>query len=221
MFLLVTYLDLIDYFQLAFTGSYSAFKLQSTNRELAVRPVEISAISPNTFGYTNQLIISSSVKSSVKYDGTGIYAQKYVPTGYSILLSQSLNSSGRNQINPANGRDWRTTIESNQLTGMYATPLAGTLEAVEINEIYTKTNPYLLLPTDKLSFGCQLPWSATMGYLNYQATSSIGFATTGINKIILYGSTLRVNPETNQLEEHHDTLNQLLSSNSIHEIIGE
>jgi len=216
-----TYLDLIDYFQLAFTGSYSAYNLQSTNRELAVAPVEISATSPNTFGYTNQTIISSSVKNSLKYDGTGIYAQKYVPTGYSILLSQSLNSSGRNQINPANGRDWRTTIESNQLTGIYATPLAGNLESVETNEKYTKTNPYLLLPTDKLSFGCQLPWSATMGYLDYQATSSIGFANTGINKIILYGSTLRLNPETNQLEEHHDTLNQLLSSNSVHEIIGE
>ena len=59
-----------------------------------------------------------------------------------------------------------------------------------------------------------------MGFANYGVTSSIGFATSGINKITLYGSSLRVNPETNQLEEHHDTLNQLLSSESIHEVIG-
>jgi hypothetical protein len=74
-----------------------------------------------------------------------------------------------------------------------------------------------LLPTDKLTFGFQLPWNND----NNINSNSLSFLTTGINKIILYGSTLRLNPETNQLEEYHDTLNQLLSSNSIHEVIGE
>ena len=86
---------------------------------------------------------------------------------------------------------------------------------ISINSRYTKPNPYILLPSDKLTFGFQLPWDNDNGI----AQNSLTFATTGINKITLYGSSLRVNPETNQLEEYHDTLNQLLSSNSIHEVI--
>ena len=212
-----SYLDLIDYFQIAFTGSLSN-QLQAINRELIVTPTELGM--PRRYVYSNQMNVSSSIKSSLKYDGSGFYAT--INSANTILVaSQSLNVSGRNQLFNANGRDWKTTFESNILSGITMSSLPGVLDAIETNVLYTKPNPYILLPTDKITFGFQLPWSSTMGFSNYSVTSSIGFATTGINKIILYGSTLRLNPETNQLEEHHDTLNQLLCSNSVHEVIGE
>jgi len=213
-----SYLDLVDYFQVAFTGSFSSFDVQAINRELIVTPTLL--YSPFRYRYTNQMIVSSSVKSSLKYDGFGFYATKN-SLNQILAISQSLNVSGRNELYPSNGRDWRTTFESNQLSGISVSPNPGVISEVETNTTYTKINPYVLLPTDKLTFGFQLPWSSTMGYVNYQMTSSIGFAPTGVNKIILYGSSLRVNTETNQLEEYHeDSLNQLLSSESIHETIG-
>jgi hypothetical protein len=90
----------------------------------------------------------------------------------------------------------------------------------KLNEFYTKTNPYILLPTDKLTFGFQLPWSKEGS--STTKFSSLAFSPVkGIHKITLYGSSLRINPETNQLEEHHDTLNQLFSSDSVHEEIGD
>jgi hypothetical protein len=45
------------------------------------------------------------------------------------------------------------------------------------------------------------------------------FATTGINKVILYGSLLRLDEETGMLVEADDGLNQNLTSNAIHEEI--
>ena len=50
-------------------------------------------------------------------------------------------------------------------------------------------------------------------------SSSMQFAKGGINKVIFYGSHMRLNNE-DMLAEHHDTLNQLLSSETIHEVIG-
>lgn len=213
-----SYLDLLDYFQVAYTGSFLSDDIFAINRELIVTPTELST--PLRYIYNNQMAISSSVKSSLKYDGSGFYATRNSANTV-LLTSQSLNISGRNQIFNANGRDWRTTFESATLNGTTISSQPGTLDSIEVNVFYTKPNPYILLPTDKITLGFQLPWSATMGFANYGVTSSIGFATTGINKITLYGSSLRVNPETNQLEEHHDTLNQLLSSNSICETIGD
>ena len=211
-----SYLDLLDYFQVAYTGSFSTDNIDAINRELIVTPTELST--PLRYIYNNQMAISSSVKSSLKYDGSGFYAT-INSANTTLLASQSLNISGRNQLFNANARDWKTTFESNILSGITMSSQPLTLDSIEVNVFYTKPNPYILLPTDKITLGFQLPWSATMGFANYGVTSSIGFATSGINKITLYGSSLRVNPETNQLEEHHDTLNQLLSSESIHEVI--
>ena len=212
-----TYLDLIDYFQVAFTGSFSGYILQAVNREEIVNPTYDAGT--KTYTYQGQHIISSSVKTSLEHNSSGFYAS-INSSGQTLTITQSLNSSGRNQITNTNGRDWKNSFELAVKSGTN-TPIPVVFPSMPVNIQYTKPNPYLLLPTDKITFGFQLPWSSTMGYVNYQITSSIGFATTGINKITLYGSSLRVNPETNQVEEYHDTLNQLLSSNSIHEIIGE
>ena len=82
-------------------------------------------------------------------------------------------------------------------------------------------NPYILFPTDNLIFG----WQAPIGNISGSSLGNVGdmgqlHFPQGKGRLILYGSSLRINPETNQLEEYHDTLNQLLNSDSIHEVIG-
>lgn len=209
-------LDLVDYFQVAFTGSVappwsSNFGFQSSDRELILRNPSYTNVPPTNVYYSNQMIISSSVKSSIAYDGVySIFANGY-------FFRQDLSISGRNSINGLNGRDWVTSFGKPKILNTFGFPYG---PSTVVNTSYTKTNPYLLLPTDKLTIGCQLPWSLYASEYN-SVSSSITFSPQGINKITLYGSSLRVNPETNQLEEHHDTLNQLLSSNSICETIGD
>jgi hypothetical protein len=211
-----SYLDVIDYCQISFTGSnpFSA-TFEAGGRELTVTPISYNgATSTAGYRHTGQMVVTSSVKNSISHQGgTADFSGSSAPTKF----LQSLNLSSRNQITNANGRDWRTSEEKPEIIGF------ATLESIStpINSFYFKENPYLLLPSDKITLAWHLPWPTRLaGGGSADGVSSITFSPQGINKITLYGSSLRVNPETNQLEEHHDTLNQLLSSDSIHENLG-
>ena len=208
-----TYRDLVDYAQIAFYGGVYG------PQGLAQSPRELNFLnSPNNIGPRN-FIISSSCKSPIKFDEGRRTFFSGAASDNNYFIEQSV-FSGRNSVYESNGREWVSSYENPVIVGTASYFIGGGVQNfIDINEQYTKLNPYILLPTDKLIFGGQLPLSA-FG-TNVGDGVSVTFFPSGINKIILYGSTLRINPETNQLEEHHDTLNQLLSSNSIHEIIGE
>ena len=204
--------DLIDHLQICLSTSLDSNGY--LRRELFL----------NYFNFTStkQFILSSSVKTSLSYEEgfSAPYSGSRAGGGGGGEYIQSLNYSGRNQLNRANGRDWRSTFEIPSIAGVGTYDIGGFINSVNVNNNYIKPNPYLLLPTDKITFGFQLPTGKLIGS-DAGEKSTIIFSPQGINKITLYGSSLRVNPETNQLEEHHDTLNQLLSSNSICEIIGD
>jgi hypothetical protein len=208
-----TVCDIIDHLQMCRSNSFDT--LGFLNRELL--------LPQSTNPIKQQFILQSTVKTSVAYS-EGLAASF---SGSSIGLGggqyiESLNYSGRNQLNNPSGRDWRSTVENPATIGTASYFIGGFQNVIDINAAYTKKNPYILLPTDKITFGYQLPWwTFAAGGYEFTGYNSITFSPQGINKIILYGSTLRLNPETNQLEEYHDTLNQLLSSNSVHEVIGE
>ena len=208
-----TYRDLVDYMQVAFykTDGYGPNGLAQSPRELNFFGT------PDAIGPTN-FIISSSCKSPIKFK-EGLQMFFSGATTSKMFFVEKSEFPGRNGVYEVNGREWVTSYENPAIvgTGSYALG-SGPLNIININNNYTKLNPYILLPTDKLTFGGQLPLSI-FGILAGDR-SSITFSPQGINKITLYGSSLRVNPETNQLEEHHDTLNQLLSSDSIHENLG-
>jgi len=117
--------------------------------------------------------------------------------------------------------------------------------AADVNAPYTlgKINPYLLYPEDELIIGWQLPLINTMGFNTFASMSVSGtydptshewkydatfggtgyfecnrltIADQGTVKISLYGSALGNNKPMSDSE----TLNQLLTSNAIHETIG-
>lgn len=207
-----TTLDLVDHMQICLSASGDVKGY--LQRELLIKTDEM--VGPKNI--SKQFILSSSVKSSLAYEAgmytifTGSNDGGFIP---------SLDFSGRNQLDQTNGRDWVSTFEKPVIAGQASQFIAGYNYAFNVNASYTKMNPYVLLPTDKLVFGFQLPWWQFSGGITWNdGKTEVLFSPSYVNKIILYGSTLRVNPETNQLEEHHDTLNQLLSSNSVHETIG-
>jgi len=208
-----TTLDLVDHMQICLSASGDTKGY--LKRELLITSGEM--VGPKNS--TKRFILSSSVKSSLAYEA-GLYT---IFTGSNDGgFIPSLDFSGRNQLDQANGRDWVSTFESPVIAGQASQYIASYMYSFNVNRSYTKSNPYVLLPTDKLVFGFQLPWWEFSGGLTWNdGKTEVLFSPSYVNKIILYGSTLRLNPETNQLEEHHDTLNQLLSSNSIHEVIGE
>ena len=203
------YLDVVDTLQLTLSAS------QDTRGFLLREQMVVKQSSTST---TMQFALSSSVKSPLLFE-RGISMPFSGSSGLYFVSIPNLEMSGRNQATEANGRDWINSFEQPMVIGT-GTELIGGFGnfTIPVNASYTKNNPYILLPSDKITFGFQLPID---GFNDVAIHSSLEFGKFGINKIILYGSTLRLNPETNQLEEYHDTLNQLLSSNSIHEVIGE
>jgi len=208
-----TILDVVDTIQIAISGSNDP-KGYLVREQLIEPWVDYEIATTGSF----QFLASSVVKSPISYDSS-------INSSFSGSLSNFktvepiLSISGRNQYYDVNGRDWINTFEKPVIVDVGTINLGAGNVTVNINDKYTKPNPYILLPTDKLTFGFQLPYPDSN--LSIFESNSFIFSPQGINKIILYGSTLRLNPETNQLEEYHDTLNQLVSSTSIHEVIGE
>ena len=171
---------------------------------------------------SGQFIISSSLKSANQFDeGIRSFWYNNASAAKQQAFIEKNNNSGRDglDINFRNGRNWLSIYENANILGTatYKFPNTSTNHTFTIKSSYKNSpNPYLLLPTDKLVFGWQMPLDMDQ----FVVSSSMQFSrTTGINKVVFYGSLLRVN-EDNMLEEHHDTLNQLLSSEAIHEVIG-
>lgn len=136
------------------------------------------------------------------------------------------SGGGRNNlgVSRASGRDLLSPISAIQTT----TP-TGLVEGniVLAESGFDKINPYVLLPTDQLIFGWQQPiilstnnWNdiTTGTGSNGGPTAGTGvistMSMTGPAKVILYGSKIKNGRET------HDTLNQLLTSEAVHEVIG-
>ena len=86
-------------------------------------------------------------------------------------------------------------------------------------EILDKHSPYLLLPEDELVLGYQYPISYNHRNYGFGAndnnTNKITFSKHKISKITLYGSLIK-----NKVE-YHDTLNQPLTSESVHESLHD
>jgi hypothetical protein len=111
------------------------------------------------------------------------------------------------------------------LTGdFYATPIGRTFSVPTFNNGLRpalvpstskhKINPYVLLPSDELILGWQLPVSTNpVDNVITGGTESRFTFLPGTFKMVLYGSFIRNGQEEN------DTLNQMLTSKALHEII--
>ena len=152
------------------------------------------------------LTMSASVVSPQKSNGLG-----YTNVGGKQIL-EKFDLGGRNGTGQSCGRDFGTSIGGLVPSGTTHTGAGGKIRYVgaaaflpAINT--TVNNPYVLLPTDNLIFGWQSP---IITNASNHMQLSIG---PDKGKLILYGSMLKNG------REFHDTLNQPLTSNAIHEAL--
>lgn len=162
--------------------------------------------------WSRQLQVSGTVRSAIANQGMqSIITNTGVATTFMIT---KLNKSNRSGLFGTSGR----SLVSDFSTGEVARSVTTDGFTYNVLKKYTKANPYLILPGDRLVFGWQPPWSRilnadTLGVLQYSNQGTyLRFAPTP-SKIILYGSKIK------QGKEHHDTLNQLLTSVGVHEVI--
>ena len=205
--------DVVDYMRIAIVNDNAIPTIYQTR--------ELTLTKSLTDRYiTGQFIISSSLKSANQFDEgikntwTGSLSTKQ----FAFIEQNHHAGSDGLDINFRNGRNWLNVYDDPNTLGnvTYKFPNSSTDRTITIKSSYSNTpNPYLLFPTDKLVFGWQMPLDMDQ----LVVSSSISFSRNGINKVVFYGSLLRLNNE-DMLAEHHDTLNQLLSSESTFEVIG-
>lgn len=124
----------------------------------------------------------------------------------------SYRYGGRSNNGRPSGRDLVNAIVGNTAENVLD---SGFGEKVVVADQLSGTSPYLLFPEDKLIFGWQVGWVADMDATAGTDDKGRLRLFTGPGRITLYGSLVRENTE------FHDTLNQLLTSDAVHEPIYE
>lgn len=147
----------------------------------------------------------SFAKTLIWYDNAADYDE--------IVLSHDGYRTGLGMIEPSSRgltSDYVRASNSGEVT------LVGGVRTFRLFSTPTKhkINPYLLLPTDQLILGWQLPISTNpaQGTTANQHESQMTFHN-GNYKLTLYGCYVKEGHEVNE------TTNQLLSSNAVHEVI--
>lgn len=188
--------------------------------------------------WNGQFIMSGTVKNPIEYIGLDVPLTIGYPNNgsdsslYAAAYREQWSYSGRSgaEKNFVSKRDWKNVIETppfyQNISNFSIRGGGGQSYSIRVNRTYSKNNAYILMPTDNLIFGWHMSGPEYVGYnfyLGEPVINGIGptlyFGPAGVNKVVLYGSLLRIN-KNGDLEEYHDTLNQLLTSNTIHEVIG-
>lgn len=209
--------DLVTWFEVAsFNNDYGYVYTASLNPNLFYRDYTIiNTGSTNAFtaSWSANIIMSSSVRSPNFTPNAGpinmgvladidITLRRY-PVAW--LGSRSglagVKASGRDLLNPI-GQFSGEIIENTTIGGN--------------PNSWSRANPYIIKPGDQLVFGWQVP---TIDY-NYPwnpdltvVTASVAYFPVAPAKVVLYGSYI------SEGEAVNETLNQVLSSNAIHEAL--
>lgn len=157
--------------------------------------------------------VSGTVRSQIANQGMGSIITNTLGGGTTFMMNK-LEKSSRSGIFGTTGRSYVSDFSSGQVAKSI------TQDGWTFNLLtkYVKPNPYLIQPGDRLVFGWQPPWSRILNENTLLSTEFPGqgaylqFASAP-SKIILYGSQIKED------REHHDTLNQLLTSVTVHEVI--
>jgi hypothetical protein len=189
-----------------------------------------------TSSWSGKFALSGAVKSPLAYDEgfVGAANTDNVLTQSTPEYKNQWANFGRNQIGDT-GRNFLNVLgaTSASVTGSvpsyyFRNPSSGPAGdgriTQSLNRSYSKPNPYMIYPGDRLIFGWEVPYSYRgqqifpdrIGAAGLPVYGGLGpqlsFATSP-QKIILYGSQVK------EGKEHHDTLNQLLTTVVVHEVI--
>jgi hypothetical protein len=163
------------------------------------------------------------VKNALPNDGLSSIQIGHNDIGVAAMMLINKNSTRSGLFAPG-GRDFVGSLEKGHVLATNDAILSNHSSSTDPTgsivtlDRYSKPNPYLLQPTDQLVFGWQLPvanrLNSAFGTPQYNGKGTEMTFAPVPSKITLYGSMI------SEGHEAHDTLNQLLSSVSIHEIIG-
>ena len=172
--------------------------------------------------FNNQLIVSGVMKSVFGYQRALVQTVNNASINdlQTCEFYETFETSGRNLLSER-GRSWLNPIQTAEPFGKgrdgYS---AGFTPFFSVNKTYSKQNPYLLLPTDNLVFGWQVPIAPryvgdSSGNSTYAGVGpQFTFSKQGINKIVFYGSLLRSG------KEYHTSFEQSKPTDLISEDIG-
>lgn len=212
--------DLVTYAQvIAFASSAQDSTIERASRELNLAN---SSLLVGSYGeWSGRLVMSGVVKNALSNDGLSQVQIGHNDSGIATMMLINKNSTRSGLFTPS-GRDYLGALEQGSVVTRSVAffpsiPGQGPDGVIELLNRYSKANPYLLLPGDQLVFGWQLPIAnrinSAFGSPQYNGKGpELTFAAKPA-KIILYGSQIKED------REHHDTLNQLLTSVTVHEVI--
>ena len=129
-----------------------------------------------------------------------------------LILPKNLRSKSRGLVNNIPYFD-KGTVSMQKASG-YDADLPKPIQYPKAETI-DLDSPYLLFPEDELVFGWQYPYGLDMNTQqpNSLSTSLNTMTLDGVSKLTMFGSQIKNN------QEFHDTLNQPLTSEAVHEAI--
>ncbi len=170
------------------------------------------------------IVLSASVANPIQSEGQAALSVNDDGGSNVTLVVTKQVCSTRSALYSPTGRSWVSELPAN--TPRVTTRVHSTkFDTFDISQLSKKTNPYLLLPTDKLILAFHVPYDRVLNQNPDGVTYRIHGDGPSVQvepfkgKLTLYGSHLRVGDDGNWTE-YHDTLNQLLNSDAIHEAIG-
>ena len=196
--------DIITFSNVFLQGSKDFLKTNAFH-DLRISGTLDATTEASTLAITSGTYILSGIIRSPTINQNQLGSTNLGGDGSSAILMRS--EGGRDNIGTVSGRSFVNSVFGINASGSF---VSGST-TFRPNKAKTNTNPYIVLPTDKLIFGWQSMISGTAN--STSRLNQINFSTAP-GKLILYGSLLRNG------QEFHDTLNQNLTSKVVHEIIG-
>lgn len=216
--------ELVTYAQVVgFSSGSSETQIARGSRELNLLYRD-GTVAMDPFGaWSGRLIMSATVKNALPNDGLEGVQVGHNDSGMATMMLINKTSTRSGLFTPG-GRDFIGAFEKGHVlrtTTAFESSFTASLDptgSIVTIDRYSKPIPYLLHPTDQLIFGWQLPVAnrinSAFGAPQYNGKGTEMTFAPVPSKITFYGSMIR------EGREAHDTLNQLLSSVSIHEVIG-
>lgn len=209
--------DLVTFAQVAAMGSsYTDSRLEALSRDLNIKNLDGSGIEY----WSGKYVLSASVKSPVSNPVVmPMYMGINDTSTLKFLATPGFGNFGGRAVIEKSGRDFIAASVGNEPSASVTVTDGSTFTVTfRPGSVHSFDNPYILLPTDKLIFGWQVPMGAKAFAEGY-GPGSLGWSSAlsiapGAGKLLLYGSLIRQNVGYQQ------TLNQPLTTVQVHEIIG-
>ena len=219
-----TYRDLVTYGQATifrYGATSDSFMSGAISTGGLGREVNINA-NAATVPMTASFVMSGTVKTTPAFTSGPVYRISKYEDNKSDRLTISTNYLG---VRPGFGTFGNRGLTSNTPGAAISGSMLdfgisgssqGTSDSYSITtfEDYDIASPYLLKPEDNLIFGWQVPMPIGWKRAADSGTGPNMQVLPGKGKLTLYGSLIT------EAHEHHDGLNQPLTSDAVHEFIG-